>query len=169
MAHGENYHAEQSTSAIYSTSVVVLTTLFVHLCTPSIAAHLSSLSPRPFSFVPVVAPNRPGAAQEAFKVPLVVQLTDDEKFLFKQDLKLEEVGKIGARMVKGFCCCWLPLSLLLPLQVDDVPPDQPFCSGKRPFPARRIMPAQTSPDWDRLTIVFTMFLLFSWQFLGSSD
>lgn len=30
--------------------------------------------------------------QEAFKVPLVVQLTDDEKFLFKPDLKLEEVN-----------------------------------------------------------------------------
>lgn len=31
--------------------------------------------------------------QEAFKVPLVVQLTDDEKFLFKPDLKLEEVKR----------------------------------------------------------------------------
>ena len=33
-----------------------------------------------------------GALQEAFKVPLVVQLTDDEKFLFKPDLKLEDVS-----------------------------------------------------------------------------
>ena len=28
--------------------------------------------------------------QEAFDCPLVIQLTDDEKFLFKQDLKLDE-------------------------------------------------------------------------------
>lgn len=37
------------------------------------------------------------ALQEAFKVPLVVQLTDDEKFLFKPELKLEEVGDLRPR------------------------------------------------------------------------
>ena len=31
--------------------------------------------------------------QEAFNVPLVVQLTDDEKFLFKPELKLEDVSR----------------------------------------------------------------------------
>lgn len=44
--------------------------------------------------------------QEAFKVPLVVQLTDDEKFLFKPDLKLEEV-----RMYNGH---FLIFGLLVP-------------------------------------------------------
>lgn len=35
-------------------------------------------------------------------MPLVVQLTDDEKFLFKQDLKLEEVSwRMAARL---FAC-----------------------------------------------------------------
>lgn len=29
--------------------------------------------------------------QDVFDVPLVIMLTDDEKFLFKEDLKLEEV------------------------------------------------------------------------------
>lgn len=40
--------------------------------------------------------------QEAFKVPLVVQLTDDEKFLFKPGLQLEEVG--GEAHVYGSVC-----------------------------------------------------------------
>lgn len=31
--------------------------------------------------------------QDTFHAPLVIQLTDDEKFLFKQDLKLEEANK----------------------------------------------------------------------------
>lgn len=39
--------------------------------------------------------------QEAFKVPLVVQLTDDEKFLFKPDLKLEEVSWIYVYLWPG--------------------------------------------------------------------
>lgn len=33
--------------------------------------------------------------QEAFNVPLVIQITDDEKFLFKPDLKLEECHEMG--------------------------------------------------------------------------
>jgi tryptophanyl-tRNA synthetase len=36
-----------------------------------------------------------GALQEAFNVPLVIQITDDEKFLFKPDLKLEECHEMG--------------------------------------------------------------------------
>ena len=31
--------------------------------------------------------------QDVFDCPLVIQLTDDEKFYFKQDLKLEQVAK----------------------------------------------------------------------------
>ena len=33
--------------------------------------------------------------QDAFNVPLVIQLTDDEKFLFKQDLSLEEAHRLA--------------------------------------------------------------------------
>jgi len=33
--------------------------------------------------------------QDAFDVPLVIELTDDEKFLFKEDLKLEEAHRLG--------------------------------------------------------------------------
>ena len=39
-------------------------------------------------------------------MPLVVQLTDDEKFLFKQDLKLEEVSwRMAARSLLVFDYC----------------------------------------------------------------
>eukprot|EP00752_Nemacystus_decipiens_P005636 g5100.t1 len=43
--------------------------------------------------------------QEAFKVPLVVQLTDDEKFLFKQDLKLEECHRLAFENAKDIIAC----------------------------------------------------------------
>jgi tryptophanyl-tRNA synthetase len=33
--------------------------------------------------------------QEAFQVPLVIQITDDEKFLFKPDLSLEACHDMG--------------------------------------------------------------------------
>jgi len=33
--------------------------------------------------------------QDVFNCPLVIQLTDDEKFLFKEDLKLEECHRCG--------------------------------------------------------------------------
>lgn len=47
--------------------------------------------------------------QEAFKVPLVVQLTDDEKFLFKPDLKLEEVRayRVKIRFIYTLKACYL--------------------------------------------------------------
>lgn len=45
-------------------------------------------------------------------MPLVVQLTDDEKFLFKQDLKLEEVGKLP-REWQPFLLLSLSLLILL--------------------------------------------------------
>ncbi|CAN0406628.1 unnamed protein product, partial [Scytosiphon promiscuus] len=44
--------------------------------------------------------------QEAFKVPLVVQLTDDEKFLFKPGLKLEEVRtRLAFENAKDIIAC----------------------------------------------------------------
>ena len=33
--------------------------------------------------------------QDVFDCPLVIQLTDDEKFLFKSDLKLEECHRLA--------------------------------------------------------------------------
>eukprot|EP00842_Homolaphlyctis_polyrhiza_P003496 jgi/Hompol1/4147/HPOL_003494-RA len=38
--------------------------------------------------------------QDVFKAPLVIQLTDDEKFLFKQELKLEEANKFAVENAK---------------------------------------------------------------------
>ncbi|CAN0573870.1 unnamed protein product, partial [Ectocarpus sp. 12 AP-2014] len=43
--------------------------------------------------------------QEAFKVPLVVQLTDDEKFLFKPELKLEECHRLAFENAKDIIAC----------------------------------------------------------------
>eukprot|EP00904_Undaria_pinnatifida_P013005 jgi/Undpi1/8835/HiC_scaffold_25.g11297.m1 len=43
--------------------------------------------------------------QEAFKVPLVVQLTDDEKFLFKPDLKLEDCHRLAYENAKDIIAC----------------------------------------------------------------
>jgi tryptophanyl-tRNA synthetase len=38
--------------------------------------------------------------QDVFDCPLVIQLTDDEKFLFKADLKLEECHRLAYENVK---------------------------------------------------------------------
>ena len=38
--------------------------------------------------------------QEAFDVPLVIQITDDEKYLYKQDLKLEQTIEMGKSNIK---------------------------------------------------------------------
>jgi len=38
--------------------------------------------------------------QESFNVPLVIQLTDDEKFLFKPELKIEECQKYAKENAK---------------------------------------------------------------------
>lgn len=43
--------------------------------------------------------------QDVFDVPLVVQLTDDEKFLFKQDLKLEQVQKYAFENARDIIAC----------------------------------------------------------------
>lgn len=40
--------------------------------------------------------------QEVFDVPLVIQMTDDEKFLFKQELKIEDCYKYGKENAKVF-------------------------------------------------------------------
>lgn len=42
--------------------------------------------------------------QEAFKVPLVIQLTDDEKFLWK-DLQLDECHRLAAENAKDIIAC----------------------------------------------------------------
>ena len=42
--------------------------------------------------------------QEAFKVPLVIQLTDDEKFLWK-DMPLEEAHRLGFENAKDIIAC----------------------------------------------------------------
>ncbi|XP_053993663.1 tryptophan--tRNA ligase, cytoplasmic-like [Hylaeus volcanicus] len=38
--------------------------------------------------------------QDAFNVPLIIQLSDDEKFLFKEDLSLEDVEKLALENIK---------------------------------------------------------------------
>ncbi|KAG0233348.1 tryptophan--tRNA ligase [Actinomortierella wolfii] len=43
--------------------------------------------------------------QEIFDCPLVIQLTDDEKFLFKQNLKLEECIKFSRQNAKDIIAC----------------------------------------------------------------
>jgi len=43
--------------------------------------------------------------QEAFDVPLVIELTDDEKFLFKQDLELEDVRRLGFENARDIIAC----------------------------------------------------------------
>ena len=43
--------------------------------------------------------------QEAFNVPLVIQLTDDEKFLWKEHLTLAECHKLGRENTKDIIAC----------------------------------------------------------------
>jgi tryptophanyl-tRNA synthetase len=43
--------------------------------------------------------------QDTFDCPLVIQLTDDEKFLFKPDLTLEECHRFGTVIVCVFELC----------------------------------------------------------------
>jgi tryptophanyl-tRNA synthetase len=38
--------------------------------------------------------------QDAFNVPLIIHLSDDEKFLFKDDLSLEDVEKLALENIK---------------------------------------------------------------------
>jgi len=42
--------------------------------------------------------------QDIFNVPLVIQLTDDEKYLWK-DLKLEEAKKLSIQNAKDIIAC----------------------------------------------------------------
>lgn len=42
--------------------------------------------------------------QEAFDVPLIIQLTDDEKFLWK-DLSLEEANRLAVQNAKDIIAC----------------------------------------------------------------
>ncbi|CAK9031133.1 Tryptophan--tRNA ligase [Durusdinium trenchii] len=43
--------------------------------------------------------------QEAFDVPLVIELTDDEKFLFKKDLTIEESRRLAWENAKDIIAC----------------------------------------------------------------
>jgi len=43
--------------------------------------------------------------QEAFDVPLVIELTDDEKFLFKKDLSIEEARRLAWENAKDIIAC----------------------------------------------------------------
>ena len=43
--------------------------------------------------------------QDVFDCPLVIQLTDDEKFLFKQDLKLDECHRLAYENCKDIIAC----------------------------------------------------------------
>eukprot|EP00397_Hematodinium_sp_SG-2012_P014841 GEMP01015101.1.p1 GENE.GEMP01015101.1~~GEMP01015101.1.p1 ORF type:complete len:581 (+),score=126.03 GEMP01015101.1:184-1926(+) len=43
--------------------------------------------------------------QEAFDVPLVIQLTDDEKFFFKENLTLEQCHRMGYENAKDIIAC----------------------------------------------------------------
>lgn len=42
--------------------------------------------------------------QDVFDVPLIIQLTDDEKFLWK-DLKLEDANKLAYQNAKDIIAC----------------------------------------------------------------
>ena len=42
--------------------------------------------------------------QEAFDVPLVIQLTDDEKFLYK-DLSVDEAHRLAYENIKDIIAC----------------------------------------------------------------
>ncbi len=43
--------------------------------------------------------------QEVFDVPLVIQITDDEKFFFKENLTLEGTHKLGYENIKDIIAC----------------------------------------------------------------
>ena len=48
--------------------------------------------------------------QDVFKCPLVIQVTDDEKFLYKKELKLEETIKMGFDNIKDIIAFGFDLS-----------------------------------------------------------
>lgn len=43
--------------------------------------------------------------QDAFDVPLVIQMTDDEKFLWKNELTIEETNKLAHENAKDIIAC----------------------------------------------------------------
>ncbi|KAG5360133.1 Tryptophan--tRNA ligase, cytoplasmic [Yarrowia sp. B02] len=48
--------------------------------------------------------------QDVFDVPLVIELTDDEKFLFKPKLKIEDVKKFAVENAKDIIACGFDMS-----------------------------------------------------------
>lgn len=43
--------------------------------------------------------------QKVFNVPLVIQMTDDEKFLFKPNLTIEQVQKFSRENARDIIAC----------------------------------------------------------------
>lgn len=43
--------------------------------------------------------------QDVFKIPLVIQLTDDEKFLWKENLSLEDANRLAYENIKDIIAC----------------------------------------------------------------
>lgn len=43
--------------------------------------------------------------QEAFKVPVVIQLTDDEKFMWSKTLKVEDTKRLARENIKDIIAC----------------------------------------------------------------
>lgn len=43
--------------------------------------------------------------QDVFDVPIVIQLTDDEKFLFKQNLTIEKANEYAYQNAKDIIAC----------------------------------------------------------------
>lgn len=59
--------------------------------------------------------------QDVFKVPVVIQLTDDEKYLFKQELKLEDTRRYAKENAKDIIACGFdPDNTLIFLNTDFV-------------------------------------------------
>ena len=47
--------------------------------------------------------------QDVFDVPLVIQLTDDEKYLFKHELKLDQVQQFSRKNARDIIACGFDL------------------------------------------------------------
>lgn len=55
--------------------------------------------------------------QEAFGAALVIQMTDDEKYLFKPDLSLDECHRLAYENAKDVLACGFDIDKVVPLSV----------------------------------------------------
>ncbi|CAG8516154.1 10058_t:CDS:10 [Ambispora gerdemannii] len=76
--------------------------------------------------------------QEVFDVPLVIQLTDDEKFLFKTDLTLDDAHKFAFENAKDIIACGFNLEKTFIFSDFDYVGD---CIGKLHFVAIQAAPS----------------------------